>query len=107
MDLFESTKTAVLFLFNLLSMIMSMFAIIGIVCTKFFMWLAQEEVEIISYVHGDESFGEASMSMTKYFINLFFGVFPFGFSVIIIFLNIYLIVQEKACELYFLIENNG
>jgi hypothetical protein len=107
MDLYESTKTAVLFLFNLLTMIFSMFAVISIVFSKFFLWLAQEEIEVVSYIHGDESFGQASFNMTKYCINMFFGIFPFSFSVLIIFLNIYTIVQEKTCELYFLTENNG
>jgi len=107
MDLYESTKTGVLFLFNLLMMIFSMFAIISIVFTKFFLWLAQEEIEVVSYMHGEENFGQASFNVTKYCINLFFGIFPFSFSATIIFLNIYMIVQEKACELYFLTENNA
>ena len=99
----ETEKTALLFLFKILTMMISLFCSIGIVIISLIVYFAEDEVELLHEISNGGS------NILKQELSEMAVLVPFIIQVLVSGLNIYLITADSPIEVWYFIrpKNNG
>lgn len=97
----ESTKTAGLFLINLILMIVMLFMLVGIFAITMIVYFAGDEVDLLMAER------PASMGIFAHNMFQFLTLFPTILVAMQVLINVMLILQENEDEVFFYIRDNS